>query len=95
MRWFRYFEGEELSDRCGKYSFWFKRGLATMSVDRVKPDDSGTYMCVATNSIGSCSTLGELNVQGETACARCVTSAVEADCCWQRVRKCVYTYTCR
>ena len=35
-----------------------------MSVDRVKPDDSGTYRCMATNRIGSCCTLGELNVQG-------------------------------
>ena len=35
--------------------------LNILSVDI---DDSGQYACVATNRLGSCTTVGELNIQG-------------------------------
>jgi len=31
-------------------------------------DDAGQYSCVATNRLGSCTTVGELNIQGDWFC---------------------------
>ena len=61
----RYHEGELLPvSKGGKYQAWFKRGLAMLNVNGVNSEDGGQYTCVATNSVGSSSTIGELNVQG-------------------------------
>ncbi len=47
-----------------KYDFWYKRGLAMLNVYEVTLDDAGQYSCVAVNSLGSCTTMGELHVHG-------------------------------
>ena len=47
-----------------KYNIWYKHGLAMLNVNEVDPEDSGQYSCIATNRLGSCTTVGELNVQG-------------------------------
>jgi len=47
-----------------KYNFWYKHGLAMLNIHEVEMDDVGQYACVATNRLGSCTTVGELNIQG-------------------------------
>ena len=35
-----------------------------LNIHEVDMDDVGQYACVATNRLGSCTTVGELNIQG-------------------------------
>jgi hypothetical protein len=61
---FRFHEDEEIEKSNQKYNFWYKHGLAMLNILSVDIDDAGQYACVATNRLGSCTTVGELNVQG-------------------------------
>lgn len=61
---FRYHEGEELEKSNQKYNFWYKHGLAMLNILNVDLDDVGQYACIANNQLGSCTTVGELNIQG-------------------------------
>jgi len=54
----------ELDTKNEKYNFWYKHGLAMMNIHEVEVDDVGQYACVATNRLGSSTTVGELNIQG-------------------------------
>lgn len=40
-------------------------GSCTLILDNMTADDSGQYMCFATSSAGSASTLGKITVQGK------------------------------
>ena len=40
-------------------------GLAMLNILSADIDDAGQYFCVATNRLGSCTTVGELNIQGK------------------------------
>lgn len=60
----RFHEGEELEKSNQRYNFWHKHGLAMLNILSVNIDDAGQYACVATNRLGSCTTVGELNIQG-------------------------------
>jgi len=60
----RYHEDEELDKTNERYNFWYKHGLAMLNIHEVEVDDVGQYACVATNRLGSCTTVGELNIQG-------------------------------
>lgn len=55
----------KIEEGSQKYDFWYKRGLAMLNINDVNTDDAGRYMCVASNSVGECFTIGELNVQGK------------------------------
>ncbi len=61
----RYHEENRLLEGNPKYSFWFKRGLSMLNINDVTSEDTGDYTCVATNTVGQCSTMGELHVQGK------------------------------
>ena len=54
----------ELDTTNEKYNFWYKHGLAMLNIHEVDMEDVGQYACVATNRLGSCTTVGELNIQG-------------------------------
>jgi len=60
----RYHEDVEIDMSNEKYNFWYKHGLAMLNIHEVEMDDVGQYACVATNRLGSCTTVGELNIQG-------------------------------
>ena len=60
----RYHEDVELDKTNDKYNFWYKHGLAMLNIHEVEMDDVGQYSCVATNRLGACTTVGELNIQG-------------------------------
>ena len=60
----RFHEEYELEKKEGKYIFWYKHGLAMLNINGVDVEDAGQYSCVATNRLGACTTVGELNVQG-------------------------------
>ena len=62
--WCRYHESRSLKEGDTKYDFWYKRGLAMLNINDVSPEDGGQYSCTATNTAGTCSTMGELAVQG-------------------------------
>lgn len=49
-----------------KYNIWYKHGLAMLNISDVDMEDCGQYSCIATNRLGSCTTVGELNIQGST-----------------------------
>ncbi len=36
-----------------------------LNINDVTSEDTGDYTCVATNTVGQCSTMGELHVQGK------------------------------
>src|SRR6218665_1318600 len=60
----RLHEELELDENDSKYVFWYKHGLAMLNISDVDIDDSGQYVCIASNRLGTCTTVGELNVQG-------------------------------
>ena len=62
--WHRFREEYALEKENPKYNIWYKHGLAMLNVNDVDAEDAGQYSCIATNRLGSCTTVGELNVQG-------------------------------
>lgn len=62
----RFHEETDLDENNSKYTFWCIHGLAMLNINNVDIDDSGQYACVASNRLGTCTTVGELNVQGKT-----------------------------
>jgi len=60
----RFHEDAELDTANDKYNVWYKHGLAMLNIHEVDMDDVGQYACVATNRLGACTTVGELNIQG-------------------------------
>jgi hypothetical protein len=60
----RFHEEDELERNNAKYNLWYKHGLAMLNIHEVDIDDVGQYACVATNRLGTCTTVGELNIQG-------------------------------
>ena len=65
----RFHERQQLKEGDNtKHDFWYKRGLAMLNINDVTSEDGGQYMCVAANSGGTCSTMGELAVQGIVYC---------------------------
>jgi len=60
----RFHEDAELDTTNDKYNVWYKHGLAMLNIHEVDMDDVGQYACVATNRLGACTTVGELNIQG-------------------------------
>lgn len=45
-------------------------GHSELVIERVSKDDSGTYTCVAKNSVGTIKSLGFVYVKGETTLTR-------------------------
>lgn len=43
-------------------------GHSELVIERVSKDDSGTYTCVAENSVGTIKSLGFVYVKGKTHC---------------------------
>lgn len=61
----RMHEGILLKEDNPRFNCLFKRGLAMLTISDVNVEDAGHYSCTAINSVGSCTTVGELHVQGE------------------------------
>lgn len=45
-----------------------KNGYSELLIERVRKDDSGTYACVAENSVGTIRSEGFVYVKGKTSC---------------------------